>query len=784
MEGEPAGVPVGPPRPEASAGPVNAAAGAHAAEGPAGPGSRARPSRRRAVLVGLLLAAPAVLWFSPALLGRVLLAAIVPLCDQWHINVPFGYLLADAFHHGRLPLWTDRVGGGYPLLALGEAGALYPPHLILYRLLPPLAAYHANVFLAVLLASVWTYLLCRDLGRSRAASLLAGWAFAFSGYFVTHVATLHSAQAAAWAPALLLAARRAVRRNDAPSWALAGAVLAVQITTGYPQIVYYSLLAAGALAVWECAGAPRQGWRRLSPLLGAAGALALALGLSAAHWVPGLELTRQSGRARGIPYEAVTAFTYPPANLLTFLAPYAFGNPARGEDPGWIETGHFWDNGYIGILPLLLALWVAITAARRDRRVLFLALLFLFSILVVLGPHTPAHPLLWRILPGMAFFRFPSRFMAIADLCLCLLAAFGFDLLSRRVGPAPRRRHLLGAALLTLTALDLAFFVTNFHRFVPRDPWLTPPENARFIAGSGLPAPGREREDRKSKIENRKYYTLGYSPFHLNTLDRGHGWQGDLAPYLEQKEILAPNSGVLFGLSCLNVFGGLETKRESALFRLLAEDRTLPDDVVRIPRGFPRALAKLGVTHVVTTYGLAMPGLRLAHVAHFRSTRPPVRVYEVEGARGRIWIPVRVTHAAADREALGSLVGAGDAVVEEDPGGPAGAAGEVEDASAGAGFARAQVRMGGAGYVVHNQRLYPGWQAWVDGKPARLLPANFLMQAVAVPAGAHTVEFRFDSGSFRRGRTISLLSLLLLAAGALALRGRRAPADRPDGSAP
>jgi len=43
-----------------------------------------------------------------------------------------------------------------------------------------------------------------------------------------------------------------------------------------------------------------------------------------------------------------------------------------------------------------------------------------------------------------------------------------------------------------------------------------------------------------------------------------------------------------------------------------------------------------------------------------------------------------------------------------------------------------------------NDKFDPGWQVFVDGKPAQLLRCNFIMRGVYVPPGTHTVEFRFE----------------------------------------
>jgi hypothetical protein len=73
---------------------------------------------------------------------------------------------------------------------------------------------------------------------------------------------------------------------------------------------------------------------------------------------------------------------------------------------------------------------------------------------------------------------------------------------------------------------------------------------------------------------------------------------------------------------------------------------------------------------------------------------------------------------------------------------------------------------------------YPDWKVFVDGKHETLLRADHALRAVAVPAGKHTVLFKFESGAFKAGLWVSivstLLSLALLGVGAW-LERRPAP---------
>ncbi len=65
--------------------------------------------------------------------------------------------------------------------------------------------------------------------------------------------------------------------------------------------------------------------------------------------------------------------------------------------------------------------------------------------------------------------------------------------------------------------------------------------------------------------------------------------------------------------------------------------------------------------------------------------------------------------------------------------------------------------------AVFSEVYYPnGWTAYIDGEPAEHFRANFTLRAMVVPAGQHTVEFKFEPVLFARGEGISLASSILL----------------------
>jgi hypothetical protein len=76
-----------------------------------------------------------------------------------------------------------------------------------------------------------------------------------------------------------------------------------------------------------------------------------------------------------------------------------------------------------------------------------------------------------------------------------------------------------------------------------------------------------------------------------------------------------------------------------------------------------------------------------------------------------------------------------------------------------------QVDAKAAGYlVVADSMDVPGWTVTIDGKPAQLVPADYAMVAVAVPAGTHVVRMSYNAPGQLSGLALTVFGLLLLIA--------------------
>jgi hypothetical protein len=67
------------------------------------------------------------------------------------------------------------------------------------------------------------------------------------------------------------------------------------------------------------------------------------------------------------------------------------------------------------------------------------------------------------------------------------------------------------------------------------------------------------------------------------------------------------------------------------------------------------------------------------------------------------------------------------------------------------------------GFMVLSEIYYPaGWQAKINGQPARIYKTNFILRGIEVPAGSHQITFTFAPATARWGKRLSLIGNLLL----------------------
>ncbi len=431
----------------------------------AGDGQRARwrAHPRRAALspwardVGavILLVAMAVVIHLPGLHE-----GLIPVEDDTQVfYFPLLQVVARSLSNFTFPLWTPGILTGYPLFADGEAGFLYPLHVLVLPWLGPERGLVALQVLHSFLASAFAYALLRTLGTGLLGAIVAGLTYGYSGFAAGQIVHQNVLHAMVWLPLELVFVERAFRSDGLTSWryaVLGGAAVGIQALATHVQVTLMSALVITVFSLYR--GLTGHGVRAPTPrpwlvsaaagLLRAAGIVltvgVVGLGLSAVQLIPLAELGSQNYRWDGVGARLAATNSVWPGDLLTLLLPRLHDTATGGFWGPWVK----WETVlYVGVLPLLLAIVGLFAPGAKYRP--FFGGLALVSLALTLGPNAPASA--WGYLhdlPGFEVLKSPGRFSLPVSLALAVLAAYGADWLSR-TRPWPR----LGFAILLVGLL-------------------------------------------------------------------------------------------------------------------------------------------------------------------------------------------------------------------------------------------------------------------------------------------------------------------------------------------
>ncbi len=366
--------------------------------------------------------------------------------DLARLYLPQRVALVRALKDFRLPWWNAQMGLGYPLLAEGETGALYPLYWLLAAWPSPAVGISLSIIAHYAIAAVGFYRWARQMGRSREAALITAIIPTLGGFGVAHLSHLSIIAVMAWHPWMLLETYALLARPRGPRQGGRVAALAaftgLQFLAGHPQMSLLGgmLVAAYALyLLWE--RRRERPWRGLALWLGG---LAGGILLGAPQLLPSLELTLLSQRAGGLDPAFFTSYSFHPFLAATYLSPFVLGNP---YPEGSIEL-----MGYVGILPLALG-WAGLTR-RHERPPWFWLAMGLVGFVLAWGRWNPAYRLLSQV-PVLNLFRVPARYLYWVTLALAILAGAGWDALAPQRA-APRRGVSALCAFVAIAALGLA----------------------------------------------------------------------------------------------------------------------------------------------------------------------------------------------------------------------------------------------------------------------------------------------------------------------------------------
>ncbi|MGC8880400.1 MAG: YfhO family protein, partial [Anaerolineae bacterium] len=555
---------------------------------------------------------------------------------------------------------------------------------------------------------------------------------------------------------------------------LAGVAWGIALLAGHPQsamLVGYTFtfyLAFIALACSRYRGGNRA-LRHDALRVAAAWAFVMiaGLGLTAVAWLPAWEYMRLSVRSSGV-YDRM-AGGFPFYDVLQLLFPGS--------------VSHY-SPLYVGILPLLFAIWGVLSAHAYRRETVFWGVLALGALLLSFGGETFLYTPFYLFVPGFGIFRGQERLAFVFSLALAVLAGYGFAQYAQcgKHENASRARFAAMVRWLLVggIALVLLFFIGHnatgwqdehpFRALLAQSVWL--------VILLGL-ASGLLHLYAASQPSRAVLGGIGLGALIVLDLFTAN-WQINVHPSPPEAQTATPtaveviradaqpgavfrvyneyrlyeNYGVPFEMEDTWGASPLRLTRYDALYRTLRMERVWQ---------------LLNVHYVITwRQELYAPSQIIYQETAGKDT---TYVHRLESPAPRAWLVYHVEEVA-DEETLArlddraldpmqvALLPPGSAPALHPP--ADGQGGEVAIHARTPGSIALDVRTPVDGLLVVSEIYYPGWHAYLDGQPVDILPVNYILRGVVVPAGQHRVEVVFRPLSFMAGAAISGLTILAL----------------------
>jgi len=774
----------------------------------------------------LVYAAAVLALAYPALAGGFL---VNPHSDQYIAGYAFREFAATYMRtHGGFPLWNPYLYGGLPYVAAMHGDIFYPTFL-LRLLLPTDVAMTWSFILHVFLAGLFAYVFLRACGLGFFGTLVGGLAYMIGGNVAGLVSPGHDGKLyiSALFPLTLLLVLRGVRDGKRGAWGALAIVIGLAVLSPHPQLLQYLLLASGAFALYVAFaafdGAKLDRPTAVRRLALALGAIAVGGAIGAIQYIPVQEYVPFSPRAGGKGWEHAVSYSLPPEELLNTYLPQFTGI----LDRYWGRNGIHFHSEYMGAVVLMLAgIGLGWSGSRGGRRFTWFWLgTLVVALLWAMGGYTPFYHLVYAVVPGTKFFRAPSTMLYVASFAVAVLAACGME---RVIRAEVRRRYLVGWLVFggVLAVIGMTGGLTNLAAGIAapeRSDWVFANANEvavgavrsfAFVAvavaivwavvshrlpvtvGAGLLVASVAAD--LWSIE-RRYWLFSPPASKLYASDPAIEYvkqrpqparvialplSGDVAP---GDPYLRPG-GQANGLMSHDIrtvlgYHGNQPGRYDDLLGLEDGGRSIVN-----PNFWALTNARYWLTNVDS---LPIPGVRRVVGPVRNAAGTTVYLFELPGENPIAWLAPVIVKAPDDqvlstvldprfdlrRAALfdpavgvsGRTVAALPAPLETrvrvtryEPGRLTLAL----DAPAPAGSA-----------LVVSENYYPGWHATIDGRPATVGRADYVLTGVELPAGARTVELTFDSAPYHTGKAVTLVALSLAASwwllGAIADRRSR-----------
>lgn len=728
---------------------------------------------------------------------------------------PRRLIASQIIRQGEIPLWNPTILAGMPLLADGYSATLYPLSII-FVVLPVGLAFGWYAFIHLIIAGIGTYHLARLWRFHVMVRLFMCIGYMWSGFSLSWLVFPEFSAIIAWQPWLWLL----IEQYEQGFATGKRTIISLGIILGFCILCHVQLalyVNIGIALFWLAkALIYRKTLIKRAGIFLASGFL--ALGLSAAQWVPTLQAATASQRSNSVAVVGTNV------NLLNFILPTMFGKARTTTD--WGSPWSAMLTMYVGSIVLLLC----IVALWNVRSRILLVLLAVTSILIGLV-YLPKSWL--SVIPLLNQLPAVDRWFIVISFVLIAIAAHGLQSLLIDNETIPKKpiipHRITSIGFLSLIGLIIAYIrpLTSTSRYgeystLLNQWWLPFPRTIAFISVCFLILifilkRWLYTENIMVRIKNLKLLNWTVATFTISLLMLDLGWYGlPMQSSANLKTLYRPTRDLETAIGTIPIDSehlypptrfSTRLSEDHSLWRMFAPDypsfptNTFAAYGFQDVRGyaslfsrkylfFVRAweqkdLSRVGLFQIYLTGAYKnRKMLDLMNVRYImfnpKSTVEPLysglelierhdegALYRNPTALPRAFIvhqtEVMTNEIALLNRLMEPTFPISQTVLLEEPVAVTPTRSVLSETVQITNYTPNHidlvVHLEQSGVVVVSDSYDAGWHATIDRTPAKLLPANYILRAIATPAGTHQIRLFYRPTSVVIGMTISGLSL-------------------------
>lgn len=384
--------------------------------------------------------------------------------DSPDADLPWRFHVGECLQNNYFPYWNPYQETGYPIHAHLQV-PLWNPEVYLTGFFFGYSniSFHFLYLIYFVISAYGMFRLTEFLGAKREISVIIGTAYILSGFFISHAQGIYAITAAAWLPLALMYYLKTINNEFKIRNILkTGIFLFLLVSSGYQaiSIIFFYLLIIIFLDSF-ITSILKKNRKKIKEIL----FLHFIIGIIVLLLIMPLLISLYRvfpyiARFEGLNLEKANYSAFTPQSLISLFTPFAVI-----KEKEFFATDLTMANIYSGII--ILIFFISAIFQKQKKLTIIILIFGIVSLFASFGDSTPIREFLFRYVPLMNLFSYPSFFKYFMMLAIFIMSAIYISKFTENLEHEKKKILIISILFLLILFSLLIFSITkiNFREF-------------------------------------------------------------------------------------------------------------------------------------------------------------------------------------------------------------------------------------------------------------------------------------------------------------------------------